>query len=49
MLQQDQQIRNIRYLFEQEDDYYKPIRVDRFAAAIISNIKVTVIKIKIYL
>ena len=38
-------IRDIRTLFEQEEDYYKPIRVGNFC---ILNMKVTVIEIKFY-
>ena len=41
-------LRDIRTLFEQEDDYYKPIRVGSFGTTIISNMKVMVLEIKTY-
>ena len=40
-------IRDIKTLFEQEDNYYKLIRVDDFQKIIISNMNVTVIEIHI--
>ena len=44
----DKVIRDIETLFEEEDDYYKPIKEGIFGTAIISNTKVMVTKIKIY-
>ena len=40
-------IRDIKPLFEQEDNYYKLIRVDDFQKIIISNMNMTVIEIHI--
>ena len=39
-------IRDIRNLFEHEEDDYKPVRVSKFGVIIIFNMKVTVIKNK---
>ena len=39
-------IRDIRNLFEHEEDHYKPVRVSKFRVIIIFNMKVTVIKNK---
>ena len=42
-------IRYIKTIFEQqEEDYYKPVRVDHFWIITISNVKVVVIEIKTY-
>ena len=38
-------IRNTKTLFEQEEDYYEPKRVNNFEMIITSNMKVMVIKI----
>ena len=44
----DRIIRGIKTLFEQEDDYYKPIRVVIFGITTISTMKVTVIEMKTF-
>ena len=46
----DKIIRDIRNLFEQEEqDHYKPVRVDKFLTIIASNMKVMVIEKKHYI
>ena len=44
----DRIIRDITTPFEQEGDFYKPIRVGNFGIIIILNMKVMVIDIKAY-
>ena len=39
-------IKNIKHLFEQGEDYYKPLRVSDCYSNNISNMKVMVIKMK---
>ena len=41
-------IRDIKNLFEQEEDYNKPVREVIFTEKVISNVKLMVIKIKPY-
>ena len=40
----DKIVRDIMTLFEKEEDYYKPIKVDIFIATVILNMKVIVKK-----
>ena len=45
----DKIVRDIRNLLEhEEEDYYKPVRVINFWKAVIINMKVMVIEIKLY-
>ena len=44
----DRIIRDIKTLFEQDHDYYKPIREGNFWDLILLDMKVTVIEIKTY-
>ena len=44
----DKIVRDIMTLFEKEEDYYKPIKVDIFIATVILNMKVIVKKKRFY-
>ena len=47
-MKMEQLILDISNFFEQEEDYYKPVRRDNFWVTTILNIKVMVIEIKHY-